>query len=107
MVNEFGAEKGLCGELFDLLVVFRVFGERARAGLREARCRTETQREKNAEQAAGHKTPQGITRAGDFIDCFAQGRNQSSRISTIWAELAYDCPPTVCGIEGRDEWKNN
>jgi hypothetical protein len=107
MVDEFGAEERLCSELLDFLVVFRVFGERARAGLCKAGNCAETEKEQNAEQAADHEPPQGNAIAGDFINCFPQRRNQSSRISTIWGELAYDWPPFVLGIEERNGWKNN
>jgi hypothetical protein len=59
MVNEFGAEEGFGGELFDFLRVLGVIG----------------QRDKNAEQAAIHETPQGDSVAGDYIEHFARRRN--------------------------------
>src|SRR6267143_271909 len=107
MVHEFGDEEGFGGELFDLLGVLGVVAQGTWAGLGEAGCRKETQREENAEQAAVHGTPQGDAIAGDFIDCFARRRNRWSRISTIWGQLAYDWPPLVLGTEERDGWKSN
>jgi hypothetical protein len=107
MVDEFGAEKGFRGELFDFFGVFRMVLERARTGLCQARSHTETQREKNTKQAARHETPQGDTIAGDFIDCFSRGRNPIALHVDDAGHLAYDWPPVVRGIEERDGWKNN
>ena len=75
MIDEFGAEEGFRGELFDFLGVFRVVAEGARAGLGEARRHKKTQREETAEQAANHGAPQGKTIAEDYIGYLAQRRN--------------------------------
>src|SRR2546422_826978 len=107
MVDEFGAEEGFGGELFDLLGVLGVVAQGTWAGLGGAGGRKQTQGERNAEQAANHGTPQGEAIAGDFIDCFARRRNPNVANVDDVGPIGYDWPPLVRGIEERDGWKSN